>query len=133
MFHLQNYRPEAAELYFDIDDSRFTDETIQRVTIEIDSSAPTRYVVLHNSVPRERETVVEFLVTTPHVKVASLNGTSIVSQIGVTWMWKKDQDLYLPKPSHDTFRLLFKAWVPPLGLATYVIRLSNPHEISEDM
>lgn len=115
--------------YFDIDDSRFT-EHFERPTITFHSDVSKRYVVLHNTVPRTRETIVEFIVSKPFVMVETLSGSSIISQVNPVWSWYRDGDFFLPKASTTEYRLLFEATAPPLGLATYIIRPANSAEDS---
>lgn len=129
-FGFQHYKLDNNTVYFDIDDSRFTDENEQRPTITFDSHAPQKYVVLHNTVPRVRETIVEFLVSKPFVMVETFNGSSIISQIAPVWSWQNASIVYSPEPSTTAYRVLFKVTVPPLGLATYIIRSTNSAEES---
>lgn len=118
----QSYKPDYNATYFDIDDSRFSDENIHRPTITLESNASVQHIVIHNSMPRSRESVVEFLVSSPLVKVETLSGTPVLSQITPLWSWNNINGTFVPEPSTKQYRLLFKASVPPLGLTTYVLR-----------
>lgn len=118
----QTYLPDYNTTYFDIDDSRFSDENDRRAIITLESKSSVQYIAIHNSLPRDRSSVVEFLVSTPLVKVETPDGRSIMCQITPTWSWNKVSGSFVPTPSTKQYRLLFKANVSPLGLATYIIR-----------
>lgn len=97
-----------------------------RPTIILGSTLPTKHVVLHNSLPRQRQEIVEFYVSKPFVKVEDMDGNSIASQVIPVWSWHRGAyGTIAPQASTTKYRLLFKANVPPLGLATYVIRSTN--------
>lgn len=94
------------------------------------AKTPKRYVVLHNSVPRQRTAIVEFLVSEAYVKVERLDGTAVASQITPLWSWYKISGRFVPQPEVNQYRLMFKVTVPPLGLATYVIKATESVEDS---
>lgn len=97
-----------------------------RPTIILGESLPIKYIVLHNSLPRYRQEIVEFHVSKPFVMVEDLNGIAIESQIIPVWSWHKGAySTLVPQVSTTKYRLLFKAKVPSLGLATYIIRSTN--------
>lgn len=94
-----------------------------RPTIILGDHLPIKYVVIHNSLPRYRQEVVEFHVSKPFVMVEDLDGKAIESQIIPVWSWHKGAyGTISPQVSTTKYRLLFKARVPSLGLATYIIR-----------
>lgn len=122
----QIYHPDHHFTYFNVDDSRSIGLNESRPTIILGSSLPTKHVVLHNSLPRDREEVVEFCVSKPFVRVEDLNGKVISSQIIPIWSWHNGPyGAKAPQASTTKFRLLFKAKVPSLGLASYIIRSTN--------
>lgn len=58
--------------------------------------------------------------------VENFDGNVIESQIIPTWSWHKgERGILTPRVSAAKYRLLFRAQVPPLGLATYIIRSTN--------
>lgn len=97
-----------------------------RPTIIVGESLPIKYVVLHNSLPRYRQEIVEFHVSKPFVMVEDLDGKAIESQVIPVWSWHKGvYGTLVPQVSTTKYRLLFKAKVPSLGLSTYIIRSTN--------
>lgn len=128
---VQIYQPDYKFTYFNVDDSRSLGINENRPTIILGDDVPIKYVVVHNSLPRYREEVVEFLVSKPFVMVQDLDGKTIASQIAPVWSWHKGTFSGLaPQASTTKFRLLFKAKVPPLGLTTYIIRSTSSAEQS---
>lgn len=128
---LQIYEPDYKFTYFNLDDSRSTGLNENRPTIILGSSLPIKYVVLHNSLPRVRDEVVEFYVSKPFVMVEDLDGNAITSQIIPVFTWHKGAyGILQPQVQTTKYRLLFQASVPPLGLATYIIRSTNSAEES---
>lgn len=118
-------------MYFNIDDSRMPGPDNHRQTIIIGDEIPTKYVVIHNSLPYEREELVEFYVSKPFVMVTDLDEKTIPSQISPVWSWHKGAySSLLPQAVTTKFRLLFRAKVPSLGLSTYIIRSTNSLESS---
>lgn len=94
-----------------------------RPTIILGDDLPTKYVVVHNSLPRHRQEVVEFYISKPFVMVEDLDGKAIESQVIPVWSWHRGPSRSLvPQPSNTKYRLLFRANVPPLGLMPYIIR-----------
>lgn len=129
---LQVYQADYSFIYFNIDDSRSVGLTDNRPTIILGDDVPTKYVVIHNSLPRYREEIVEFLVSKPFVMVEDLDGKSVASQVAPIWSWHRaTYNGISPQASNTKYRLLFKAKVPPLGLTTYVIRSTNSMEQSK--
>lgn len=123
---LQIYQPDYKFTYFSIDDSRTTGMIDNRPTIILGESLPIKYVVLHNSLPRYRQEIVEFHVSKPFVMVEDLDGKAIDSQIIPVWSWHKGAyGTLTPQVSTTKYRLLFTAKVPSLGLSTYIIRSTN--------
>lgn len=119
------YQPDYKFNYFSIDDSRSIGLSENRPTIVLGPDSPEKYIVLHNSLPRVRETTVEFLVSKPFVMVQNLDGTTIKSQITPIWSWYPGAFGLVPQVSTTKYRLIFKANVPALGLVTYIIRSTN--------
>lgn len=101
-----------------------------RPTIVLGPESPEKYIVLHNSLPRVQETVVEFLVSKPFVMVQTVDGVTVPSQVTLIWSWYRGAYGIIPQISTTKYRLMFKAKVPPLGLATYIIRSTNSAEES---
>lgn len=129
---IQIYQADYAFNYFNIDDSRSHGLPDNRPTIILGDDVPTKFVVIHNSLPRYREEVVEFLVSKPFVMVEDLDGKALPSQVAPIWSWHKGTfNGISPQASNTKYRLLFKAKVPSLGLATYVIRSTNSMEQSK--
>lgn len=131
--HIQIYQADYTFTYFNIDDSRSIglNDSNNRPTIILGDDVPTKYVVIHNSLPRYREEIVEFLVSKPFVMVEDLAGISLPSQVAPIWSWHKGTfNGVSPQVSNTKYRLLFKAKVPALGLTTYVIRSRNSMEQS---
>lgn len=127
----QIYQPDFKFMYFNMDDSRTVGLSENRPTIILGDEVPTKYIVLHNSLPHEREEVVEFLVSKPFVMVEDLEKKTIQSQITPVWSWHKGIFSGLsPQASTTKYRLLFKAKLPPFGLSTYVIRSTSSIETS---
>ncbi|XP_031636504.1 alpha-mannosidase 2 [Contarinia nasturtii] len=120
------YQPDYKFTYFNIDDSRTIGMNDNRPTIILGESLPIKYVVLHNSLPRYRQEIVDFHVSKPFVMVEDLDGRAIESQIIPVWSWHKGAyGTLVPQVSTTKYRLLFKAKVPSLGLSTYIIRSTN--------
>lgn len=125
-FYPQIYQPDYTFNYFNIDDSRAIGMNDNRPTIILGDNVPTKYVVIHNSLPRHRQEVVEFYVSKPFVMVEDMDGRTIESQVVPVWSWHRGvYRTLVPQPSNTKYRLLFKANVPPLGLTTYIIRSTN--------
>lgn len=101
-----------------------------RPTIILGDTLPIKYVVMHNSLPRYRQEVVEFFVSKPFVMVEDLDGKAIDSQVIPVWSWHKGAyGTLVPQVSTTKYRILFKVSAPPLGLATYIIRSTkNPSQ-----
>lgn len=122
----QIYQPDFKFTYFNLDDSRAIGMNENRPTIILGEGLPIKYVVVHNSLPRYRQEVVEFYVSKPFVMVEDLDGKAIDSQIIPVWSWHIGAfGSLVPQVSTTKYRLLFKARVPSLGLATYIIRSTN--------
>lgn len=116
------YQPDFSFTYFNIDDSRSSDQMSTRHTIILGKEIPTKYVVLHNSLPQMREELVEFLVSKPFVRVTTFDLEAIPSQVTPVWTWHNDAfGAVAPQVSTTKFKLIFRAKIAPMGLATYVI------------
>lgn len=123
---LQIYQPDFKFTYFNMDDSRAIGMNDNRPTIILGEHLPIKYVVIHNSLPRYRQEVVEFYVSKPFVMVEDLEGNAIESQVIPVWSWHKGAyGTIAPQVSTTKYRLLFKAKVHSLGLSTYIIRSTN--------
>lgn len=126
------YQADYTFTYFNIDDSRTVGLNDNRPTIILGDDVPTKFVVIHNSLPRYREEIVEFLVSKPFVMVEDLMGKSVPAQVAPIWSWHKGTFSGIsPQASNTKYRLLFKAKVPSLGLSTYIIRSTNSMEQSK--
>lgn len=112
-----------------MDDDRWpgtvSEET--RTTIILGEELPTKYVVFHNSLPHWREELVEFFVSSPHMKVTDFEGNPIQAQINPVWSWHKDTltNTRTPQGSATKYRLMFKARVAPMGMVTYIIQAES--------
>lgn len=129
-FIFQIYNPDFKFTYFNIDDSRSYGVNDNRPTIILGDDVPTKYIVLHNSLPQEREEVVEFYVSKLFVMVEYLDGKAIASQVTPVWSWHKVFNGVGPQASTTKYRILFKAKVSSMGLTTYVIRSTHSMETS---
>lgn len=120
------YQPDYSFTYFNIDDSRTADQMSTRHTIILGAEIPTKYVVLHNSLPIYRQELVEFFVSKPFVRVTDLKQLPITSQVSPVWTWHSDAfGTVSPQVSTTKFKLVFRAKVPPMGLATYLIHSTS--------
>ncbi|XP_037030283.1 alpha-mannosidase 2 isoform X2 [Bradysia coprophila] len=125
------YQPDYKFTYFNMDDARTPNPNESRQTIILGEELPTKYIVLHNSLPYVREEVVEFYVSRPLVMVTDLQETSIPSQVSPVWAWHKSiMNTLAPQASTTKYKLVFKAKVPPLGLSTYMIHSTSSVESS---
>uniref|UniRef100_A0A182Q2M7 Alpha-mannosidase n=1 Tax=Anopheles farauti TaxID=69004 RepID=A0A182Q2M7_9DIPT len=126
------YHPDPAFHYLTIDDSRTVNGSDSvRPTIILGEELPSKQVVLHNSLPYARSEVVEFYVASPFVMVTDGNEGTVPSQISPVWSWHTRPDgVSQPQPSNTKYRLLFRAFVPPLGLSVYTINSRNSAEES---
>lgn len=125
------YQPDFSFHYFNIDDSRSADQMSTRHTIILGPEIPTKYVVMHNSLPQIREELVEFLVSKPFVRVTTFGLEAVPSQVSPVWTWHNDAfGTISPQVSNTKFKLMFRAKVAPLGLTTYVIHSTDSVEES---
>lgn len=125
------YQPDFSFNYFNIDDSRSSDQMSTRHTIILGAEIPTKYVVLHNSLPQVREELVEFLVSKPYVRVTTFDLESVSAQISPVWTWHNDAfGSIAPQVSNTKFKLMFRAKVAPMGLTTYVVHSTDSVEES---
>lgn len=131
IFYLQIYQPDYRFPYFNIDDSRTAGSIDNRPTIILGDEVPDKYIVIHNSLPYDRSEVVEFFIGKPYVTVTDSNKLTVPSQIGPVWSWHRHQFGNQPQFSTTKYKLIFKASVPPLGLAVYTI--SNKNSLEESM
>lgn len=123
---LQIYQADFTFTYFNIDDSRSAGGDENRPTIILGENVPIKYIVIHNSLPRYREEVVEFVVSKPIIIVENISGQPISAQVAPIWTWHRGGlGSFTPQASTTKFRLLFKAKVPPMGLKSYIIRSVN--------
>ncbi len=114
-----------------MDDARTPNPNESRQTIILGEELPTKYIVLHNSLPYAREEIVEFYVSRPLVMVTDTLETSIPSQVSPVWAWHKSVvNTLAPQASTTKYKLVFKARVPPLGLTTYIIHSTSSVESS---
>lgn len=90
---------------------------------------PTKHVVLHNSLPYERDELVNFYIARPFAMVMDSNGVPIPCQFDPVWRWHKDSSGnaggYHPQPSNTKFKLSFRARLPPLGLRVFTIQATR--------
>lgn len=123
------YSPDYNFHYFTLDDSRWPGVGVEesRTTIILGEELPTKHVVLHNTVPRWREELVDFYVSSPFISVSDLAGNAVEAQVNPVWSWHHDtlSKTVNPQASTTKYRLLFKARVPPMGLTTYVLTVSD--------
>lgn len=116
--------------YFTLDDSRAANPDEGRPTIIIGEDLPKKYVVLHNSLPYQRTELVEFYIAKPYVIVTDADESLVFAQVAPVWSWHMgSHNIPQPQASTTKFRLMFKATVPPLGLAVYVIHSKNSVEV----
>lgn len=131
--NFQIYQPDYKFTYFSLDESRSPgpDSVEQQIddsrpTIVVGSELPSKHIVIHNSLPYHREEIVEFYVSRPFVMVTEFDKTSIESQVTPVWSWHDNlMNKLSPQASTNKYRVLFKARVPPLGLAIYTITATN--------
>lgn len=124
------YEADSKFDYFSFDDSRAADPEASRPTIIIGDDLPKKYVVLHNSLPYQRTELVEFYIARPYVIVTDADESLVFAQVAPVWSWYTgSHDIPQPQASTTKFRLLFKATVPPLGLAVYIIHAKNTAEV----
>lgn len=118
--------------YFNVDEFRSPNPDENRPTIIIGEEIPTKHVVLHNSLPYEREELVNFYIARPFAMVMDSNGIPIACQFDPVLRWHKDtlHDNYHPQASNTKYRLSFKARLPPLGLRVYTIQATRSAENS---
>lgn len=125
------YEADPQFTYFSIDDSRAAGPDENRPTIILGDDLPKKYVVLHNSLPYARTEVVEFYIAKPYVIVTDADEAITYSQVAPVWSWHRSNhfDSLLPQASTTKYRLMFKATVPPLGLAVYIIHAKASAEV----
>lgn len=120
------YQPDFSFSYFNIDDSRSASIDDSRSVIIIGDEVPSKYIVVHNSLPHERNELVEFYIARPFVTVTDPEGNSIKAQVTPAWTWH--QSVYgsiQPQASTTKYKLMFMVTVPPLGLTVYKINAKN--------
>ncbi|XP_058811986.1 alpha-mannosidase 2 [Topomyia yanbarensis] len=122
------YQADPKFSYLSIDDSRTVDglDTF-RPTIIIGDELPIKHLVVHNSLPHQREELVEVYIGKPFVTVQDArDGSTVTCQVAPVWTWTTRSDgTSTPQASTTKFRLLFRASVPPLGLVVYTIISRN--------
>ncbi|EDW81559.1 uncharacterized protein Dwil_GK10956 [Drosophila willistoni] len=123
------YSPDYNFAYFSIDDSRWPGSGVEdsRTTIILGEELPTKHVVIHNTLPRWREQMVDFYVSSPFVSVSDLSGNPIEAQVSPVWSWHHDTltKTIHPQGSTTKYRLIFQARVPPMGLSTYLLTMAD--------
>ncbi|XP_017089304.2 alpha-mannosidase 2 [Drosophila bipectinata] len=123
------YSPEFSFSYFTLDDSRWPGSGVEdsRTTIILGEELPTKHVVLHNTLPHWREQLVDFYVSSPFISVSDLTNNPVEAQVTPVWSWHHDTltKTIHPQGSTTKFRIIFKARVPPMGLATYILTISE--------
>ncbi|XP_053687178.1 alpha-mannosidase 2 [Sabethes cyaneus] len=122
------YQADPKFQYLSIDDSRTVDGgDIFRPTIIIGDELPIKHVVVHNSLPHQREELIEVYIGKPFVTVQDArDGSTVTAQIAPVWSWTTRPDgTSNPQASTTKYRLLFRASVPPLGLVVYTIKSCN--------
>ena len=81
------YQPDFSFSYFSIDDSRSASIDDSRSVIIIGDEVPFKYIVIHNSLPHERNELVEFYIARPFVTVTDPEGNTIKAQVTPAWTW----------------------------------------------
>lgn len=81
------YQADPSFTYFNIDDSRSAGNEDSRSVIIIGDEVPFKYIVVHNSLPRERNELVEFHIAKPFVSVTDPEGNVINAQVAPAWTW----------------------------------------------
>ncbi|KAM8703993.1 hypothetical protein ACLKA7_008595 [Drosophila subpalustris] len=123
------YSPDFNFHYFTLDDSRWPGVGVEesRTTIILGEELPTKHVVLHNTLPHWREQFVDFYVSSPFISVSDLSGNAVPAQVSPVWSWHHDtlSKTVNPQGSTTKYRIIFKARVPPMGLVTYVLTVSE--------
>uniref|UniRef100_A0A336LZM5 Alpha-mannosidase n=1 Tax=Culicoides sonorensis TaxID=179676 RepID=A0A336LZM5_CULSO len=124
------YEADPQFTYFSIDDSRAAGPDENRPTIILGDDLPKKYIVIHNSLPYQRTEVVEFFIAKPYVIVTDAEEAITYSQVAPVWSWHRSHfDALLPQASTTKYRLMFKANVPPMGLAIYIIHSKTSAEV----
>lgn len=124
------YQADPTFAYFTLDDSRGPGPDENRPTIILGEDLPKKYVVLHNSLPYHRTELVEFYIANPYIIVTDAEESIIYSQVAPVWSWHRSHfDTLRPQASMTKFRMMFKASVPPLGLAVYIIHQKTSAEV----
>ncbi|XP_054725610.1 alpha-mannosidase 2 [Anastrepha obliqua] len=124
------YIPDYKFHYFYLDDSRWPGPSDSRSTIILGEELPLKHIVLHNSLARWREELVDFYVSSPYMSVTDFHGNPVEVQITPVWTWHRHipSNSITPQASTTKYRLLFKANVPPLGLVTYIIQAQTSQQ-----
>lgn len=124
------YEADSKFDYFSFDDSRSAGPDDSRPSIIIGDDLPKKYIVLHNSLPYQRTELVEFIIAKPYVIVTDADESLVFAQVAPVWSWYTgSHNIPQPQASTTKFRLMFKATVPPLGLAVYIIHAKNSAEV----
>lgn len=125
------YQPDFTFSYFNIDESRSAGNDENRPTIIIGAGIPKKYVALHNSLPYQRNELVEFHIAKPFVSVTDSDGITIPAQVTPVWSWHRiSHGAWQPQASTTKYRLIFKVNIPPLGLTVYKINACSSIEDS---
>lgn len=83
------YQPDHSYTYFNFDDARSASNEDARSVIIIGDDVPSKYVVIHNSLPHERSELVEFFIARPFVTVTDPEGNTISAQVTPAWSWHR--------------------------------------------
>lgn len=129
------YEPDYSFEYFNVDDFRSPTPDETRPTIIIGEEMPTKHIVLHNSLPYERDELVNFYIARPFAMVLDANGMPVTCQFDPVWKWQKSDggttaSGYIPYASTTKFRISFRARVPPLGLRVYTLQATKSADAS---
>ncbi|XP_062125237.1 alpha-mannosidase 2 isoform X1 [Drosophila sulfurigaster albostrigata] len=123
------YTPDYNFHYFTLDDSRWPGVGVEesRITIILGEELPNKHVVLHNTLPHWRQQLIDFYVSSPFISVSDLAGNTVKAQVSPVWSWHHDtlSKTVNPQGSTTKFRIIFEARVPPMGLVTYVLTVTD--------
>lgn len=102
-----------------------------RPIIILGDELPSKHIVLHNSLPYQREELVEFLVSRPFVMVTEFDKSTVECQVSPMWSWSKIiYSSTTPQGSSTKYKVMFRAIVPPLGMTVYTIHSTSGVEDS---
>lgn len=81
------YQADPSFTYFNMDDSRSAGNDESRSVIIIGDEVPSKYIAIHNSLPKERTELVEFFIAKPFVTVTDSEDNVITAQVTPAWSW----------------------------------------------